>query len=118
MENLQAAYSVRQAAYDKRDQPSRASSNVVGGDLANPIVVILCVGLVAEIILPWAAIWLSDALFFDIPAWSLWLLFGVSPAFSLVAILMHWAWMACAKHLSGPSATGWRDGIGGALCCH
>jgi hypothetical protein len=57
----------------------------------NPIIVIFCAGLMAEFILPWAVIWFSDIFFFDIPAWSLWLLFGSSPAISLLAMLIHWA---------------------------
>jgi hypothetical protein len=57
----------------------------------NPIIVIFCAGLMAEFILPWAIIWFSDIFFFDIPAWSLWLLFGSPPALSLLAMLIHWA---------------------------
>jgi membrane protein implicated in regulation of membrane protease activity len=57
----------------------------------SPIIVIFCIGLMAEFILPWAVIWLSDMFFFDIPGWSLWLLFGGSPALSLLAMLIHWA---------------------------
>jgi hypothetical protein len=56
----------------------------------SPILVIFCVGLIAEFILPWAVIWLSDMFFFDIPGWSLWLLFGAPPVLSLLAILIHW----------------------------
>jgi hypothetical protein len=55
------------------------------------IFVVFCTGLMAEFILPWAAIWLSNIFFFDIPAWSLWLLFGGPPALSLLAMLIHWA---------------------------
>jgi hypothetical protein len=57
----------------------------------SPIIVIGCTGLMAEFILPWAAIWLSNMFFFDIPGWSLWLLFGGPPVLSLAAVLIHWA---------------------------
>jgi acyl carrier protein len=53
-----------------------------------PIIVIFCTGLMAEFILPWVAIWLSNIFFFDIPTWSLWLLFGGPPAISLLAMLI------------------------------
>jgi hypothetical protein len=56
----------------------------------SPIIVIFCTGLMAEFILPWAVIWLSNVFFFDIPGWSPWLLFGGPPALSLLAMLIHW----------------------------
>ena len=52
--------------------------------------VVVCTGLMAQLILPWAAIWLSDIFFFDVPAWSPWVLFGGPPALSLLAMLIHW----------------------------
>jgi hypothetical protein len=55
----------------------------------NPIIVICCTGLLAEFILPWAVIWLSDMFYLDIPRWSLWLLFGGPPALSVAAVLIH-----------------------------
>jgi hypothetical protein len=63
----------------------------------SPIIVIFCSGLMAEFILPWAVIWLSDTFFFDIPGWSLWLLFGAPPALSLLAMLIHWALRTWSK---------------------
>jgi hypothetical protein len=60
-------------------------------DRTDIISVVVCTGLVAQFILPWAAIWLSDIFFFDIPPWLLWLLIGGPLAFSLLAILIHWA---------------------------
>ena len=65
--------------------------NIVLRDRTNLIFVVVCTGLIAEYILPWAAIWLSDIFFFDIPPWLLWLLIGGPLAFSLLAILIHWA---------------------------
>jgi hypothetical protein len=56
--------------------------------VADPIVVTLVAGLVAEAVVPWAVIWLSDALVFDIPAWSLWLIFGVPAALTFLAMLL------------------------------
>ena len=53
-------------------------------------IVVVCTALVAEFILPWAAIWLSDLFFFDIPPWLLWLLFGGPLALSLLVMLVHW----------------------------
>jgi hypothetical protein len=63
---------------------------------ANPIIVTLLVGLAAEVVLPWAAIWLSDMLVIDMPTWSLWLVFGVPPALTFLAVLIQWtlrAWL-------------------------
>jgi hypothetical protein len=57
----------------------------------SPIIVICCIGLMVEFILPWAVIWLSNMFFIDISRWSLWLLFGGPAALSLAAILIHWA---------------------------
>lgn len=63
---------------------------------ADPILVTLLAGLVAEMAVPWAIIWLSDALVFDVPAWSLWLIFGVPAALAFLAVLIEWtvqAWL-------------------------
>jgi membrane protein implicated in regulation of membrane protease activity len=68
-----------------------APANAMLRERTGPIIVIFCIGLMAEFIIPWAVIWLSDMFFFDIPGWSLWLLFGGSPALSLLAMLIHWA---------------------------
>jgi hypothetical protein len=54
------------------------------------VIVVLSAGLAAAVILPWAVIWLSDIFFFDVPAWSPWVLFGGPPALSLLAMLIHW----------------------------
>jgi hypothetical protein len=58
---------------------------------AAPIIVTLLVGLAAEVVLPWAVIWLSDMLVIDVPTWSLWLVFGVPPALTFLAVLIQWA---------------------------
>jgi hypothetical protein len=70
----------------------------------SPIIVIFGIGLTAEFILPWGVIWLSDMFFFDIPGWSLWLLFGGSPALTFLATLIHWALRTWSKR--PPSAWG------------
>ena len=70
----------------------------------NPIAVICFTGLVAEFVLPWAVIWLSDMFFLDIPKWSLWLLFGGPPALSLAAVLIHLAlrtWLKASRVVQG-----------------
>jgi hypothetical protein len=54
------------------------------------VVVILFTGLVAEVILPWAVIWLSDMFFFDVPAWSQWVIFGGPAVLSLLAMPVYW----------------------------
>ena len=74
-----------------------APENAMLRERTSPIIVIFFVGLMAEFILPWAVIWLSDMLFFDIPGWSLWLLFGGPPALSLLAMLIHWALRTWSK---------------------
>jgi hypothetical protein len=60
-------------------------------DRTGLISVVVCTGLMAEYILPGAAIWLSDIFFFDIPPWLLWLMFGGPLALSLLATLVYWA---------------------------
>jgi hypothetical protein len=70
----------------------------------SPIMVICCTGLMAELILPWVVIWLSDMFFFDIPGWSLWRLFSGPPALSLAAVLIHLALRIWLKQ--PPSAWG------------
>jgi hypothetical protein len=76
-----------------------APENAMLRDRTGPIIVIFCAGLMAEFILPWAVIWLSDMFFFDIPGWLLWLLFGGPPALSLLAMLIHWALGTWSKQL-------------------
>ena len=74
------------------------------------VVVILFTGLVAEVILPWAVIWLSDMFFFDVPAWSQWVIFGGPVALSLLAALIRWdvrAWSQQPVH-ARISAHRWR----------
>jgi hypothetical protein len=60
------------------------------GEPVDPLIVILCAGLVTEMILPWIVIWLSDIFVFDIPIWSEWLAFGLPPVLSLLAVLILW----------------------------
>jgi hypothetical protein len=67
-----------------------APENAKVRELTGPIIAIFCIGLMVESILPWSLIWLSDVFFFDVPGWSLWLLFGGPPTLSLLAILIHW----------------------------
>jgi hypothetical protein len=69
----------------------------------SPIIVICCIGLMAEFILPWAVIWLSDMFVFGIPGWSLWLLFGGPPALSVAAVLIY---LALRTWLKQPRAWG------------
>jgi hypothetical protein len=74
-----------------------APENVMLRERTSPIIVIFCIGLIAEFLLPWAVVWLSDMFFFDIPGWALWLLFGGPPALSLPATLIHWALWTSSK---------------------
>jgi hypothetical protein len=74
-----------------------ARENAMLRERISPIFVLFCTGLMAEFILPWAVIWLSEMFFFDIPGWSLWLLFGGPPALSLLAMLIHWALRTWSK---------------------
>ncbi len=66
----------------------------------HPAATILWVGLVAEVLLPWVALGLSDMFFFDIPSWGVWALFGGPPALTLLALLVHWAVHACVRQLA------------------
>ena len=49
-------------------------------DLVLDLVKICAVGSVAEVVLPWGLLELSNRFIFDIPPWSLWLVFGGPPA--------------------------------------
>jgi hypothetical protein len=76
--------SIRQASHQSVTYRPRSGA-------IDPVIVILLTGLAAEMILPWVVLWLSDVFFFDIPAWSQWLVFGFSPALTVLAVLTHWA---------------------------
>jgi hypothetical protein len=79
------------------------------GGAANPIIVTLLAGLAAEVVSPWAVIWLSDALVFDIPPWSLWLVFGVPAVLTLFAVLIQWVlrtWSRQAARAAVPARQG------------
>ena len=56
----------------------------------DPITVIVSTGLAAGVVVPWAVIWVSDLFFFDVPAWSRWVIFGGPAALSLLATLILW----------------------------
>ena len=82
--------------------PDVSAQNPARPQPINPIVVIGAIGLAAEVILPWALIWLSDTFFFDIPAWSQWVVFGGPPALSLLAAVVYRAsrtWSLMALHV-------------------
>lgn len=83
----------------------RPPSNRIQSDPANSVLAILSATALLEVALPWIVIWLSDAFLFDIPAWSVWPLLCVSPALGLLAVVVRFAWAACATHLSRPLAT-------------
>ena len=74
--------SLRQARQSVSDQTAQ--------DRTDPISVIVATGLAAGVVVPWAVIWVSDLLFFDVPAWSQWVIFGGPAALSLVATLILW----------------------------
>jgi hypothetical protein len=74
--------SMRQAHQSVRHQTAQ--------ERTDSITVILSMGLAAAAILPWAVIWVSDLLFFDVPAWSQWVIFGGPAALSLLATLILW----------------------------
>jgi hypothetical protein len=57
----------------------------------------LLAGLAAGVVAPWAVIWLSDALVFDIPPWSLGLVFGVPAALTFLAVLIQWVLRAWSR---------------------
>jgi hypothetical protein len=56
---------------------------------AGAVMLILSAGLALEAILPWVVLWLSDVFFFDTPAWSRWLVFGVPPVLCVLALLLY-----------------------------
>ena len=53
-----------------------------------PGLVGMAVGLAGEVIVPWATIWLSDWLVFDVPHWALWPIFGGPIALGLSSALV------------------------------
>jgi hypothetical protein len=57
----------------------------------SPAVLILGAGAVAELVLPWALIGLSDLFLFDTPTWSVWTAFASPPAITLAALLTYHA---------------------------
>ena len=67
---------------------------------AGAVMLILLAGLALEAILPWVVLWLSDVFFFDTPAWSRWLVFGVPPALSVLVVLLYRALGASHERLS------------------
>jgi hypothetical protein len=72
-------------------RPARQSvSSRAAQEPTDPVTVILSTGLAAEVIVPWAVVWLSDILLFDFPTWSPWVVFGAPPVLSLLAMLIHW----------------------------
>jgi len=95
-DRAEAGHSDSKPAASGRQKRRRPLKYRAPRGLADPIIVTLLVGLAAEVVLPWAAIWLSDVLVFDMPTWSLWLVFGVSPALACLAVLIQWtlrAWL-------------------------
>ena len=74
--------SLRQARQSARYQTAQEPTD--------PIIVIVATGLAAAVIVPWAVIWFSDLFFFDVPAWSQWVIFGGPAALSLLATLILW----------------------------
>jgi hypothetical protein len=54
-----------------------------------PEIAIVGIGMAAEAILPWVLILISDIFLFDVPAWSLWVVFGGPLAFTLVALIVY-----------------------------
>jgi hypothetical protein len=90
-----------------RHGPRRGRDALRGA--ADPIIGTLLAGLAAVVVVPWAVIWLSDALVFDIPAWSLWLVFGVPVALTFLAVLIQWVVRAWSRQAMG-AATPARQG--------
>jgi hypothetical protein len=71
-------------------QARQSVSDQTAQDRTDPITVIVATGLAAGVIVPWAVIWVSDLLFFDVPAWSQWVIFGGPATLSLLATLILW----------------------------
>jgi hypothetical protein len=87
------AASAQRGRHEARTQkaPGGAADLAIGALLA---------GLAAEVVVPWAVIWLSNVLIFDIPAWSLWLVFGVPAPLTFSAALI--LWVLRARRQAGP----------------
>lgn len=71
-------------------QTRQSDKYQVAQEPTDPVRVILFTGMVAEVILPWAVIWLSDMFFFDVPVWSQWVIFSGPAVLSLLAMLVYW----------------------------
>ncbi len=62
------------------------------------VIVPLCTAaLAAEVLLPWCLVWLSDRFLFDIPGWSLWLVFAGPHVAGLGVISWQWAALRRAR---------------------
>lgn len=79
------------------------------GGPAEAVMLIVCVGLAIEAILPWAVLWLSDVFVFDTPPWSRWLVFGAPPVLSMLALGLYLALGPGSRRLCPASIT--------AMCC-
>jgi hypothetical protein len=114
-DRVQAGRSERNPAGSARRGRHGSHGHQAPRGAADPIIVTLLAGLAVEVVVPWAVIGLSDALVFDIPAWSLWLIFGVPGALTLLAVLIQlllWTWSRQTLRAANPTRqwTNWSAG--------
>jgi hypothetical protein len=67
------------------------AQNQASAQPPGPGIAIVGIGMAAESFFPWALIWSSDIFLFDVPAWSLWLVFGGPLTFTILALIVYWA---------------------------
>jgi hypothetical protein len=95
IECASTAPAVTDALHARRNHPREEQTRQAGRRSAlapaNPIAAILAGGLVAGATVPWAVIWLSDTLSFDIPDGTQWLIFAAPAALTTLAGLIRWS---------------------------
>jgi hypothetical protein len=80
-----------------RSRRPDAFEDAVWPDELSPTITILATGLILEVAVPWTVMWLSDVFCFDVPGWSLWLLFGGPPAASFAAAVARCVVRTCTQ---------------------
>ena len=97
------------------NNPGQASPDVTSDNFGWTMEVILWLGFAGEVIVPWAVIWLSNWLSFDVPFWALGPIFGGPIALAVATALLVWlvhTWRGRTDHRRD-ARHGWDVGEGG-----
>jgi hypothetical protein len=83
------------------DNLGQASPAVTSDDFGWTMEVVLWLGFAGEVVVPWAVIWLSNWLSFDVPFWALGPIFGGPIALAVATALIVWlvhTWRSRTNH--------------------